>query len=169
MVVALFSTTRLGFAQTEGTNWIKCATSCSAHLNRFRSLELFFRKSCNRSFLVLLSWRVLHSEGAFYWWDRATALLSVRAAYANRRSGGPFFDRSRLFRISYSNVARRTSCRRLDESWRTRSFATEIVVDASSDDNLLLSPALSLVNGVNYEGQELLVPDRTIAAKRSLF
>jgi hypothetical protein len=32
--------------------------------------------------------------------------LAVRMAYANRRSGGPFFERSRLFRISCSICSR---------------------------------------------------------------
>jgi hypothetical protein len=34
--------------------------------------------------------------------EREIALLAVRMAYANLRKGGPFFDRSRLFRISCS-------------------------------------------------------------------
>jgi putative SOS response-associated peptidase YedK len=37
------------------------------------------------------------------------------------------------------------------------------------DDNLVLSPASSLVNSVNNDGPELLVPDRTIPLQRSLF
>src|SRR5215469_11814589 len=42
----------------------------------------------------------------FYCANRAIALLAVCMAYAHRRSGGPFFDRSRLFRISCSICSR---------------------------------------------------------------
>jgi len=37
------------------------------------------------------------------------------------------------------------------------------------DEDLVLSPASSLVNSVKNDGPELLVPDRTIAVQRSLF
>ena len=37
------------------------------------------------------------------------------------------------------------------------------------EDSLVLSPASSLVNNVNNDGLELLVPDRTIRVQRSLF
>ena len=38
----------------------------------------------------------------------AIALLAVRMAYVNRRTGGPFFDRSRLFRSSCTICSRET-------------------------------------------------------------
>jgi putative SOS response-associated peptidase YedK len=37
------------------------------------------------------------------------------------------------------------------------------------DDNLILSPASSLVNSVKNDGPELLIPDRAIPVQRSLF
>jgi putative SOS response-associated peptidase YedK len=48
-------------------------------------------------------------------------------------------------------------------------FRLKSLLVPAPDDDLVLSPASSLVNSVNNDGPELLVPDRTIPAQRSLF
>src|SRR5215472_6609578 len=70
------------------------ATSCRTHLTQFSEVELFVRR------LYRLHLWLSGFSSLFYWANRAVAGLAVRIAHANRRSGRPFFDRSRLFRIS---------------------------------------------------------------------
>ena len=95
-------------------------------------------------------------------------MLAVRVAHANR-SGGPFFERSRLLRICFRTELDETNCGRLEESCVRDPPRLKSQFMPAPDDNRVLSPASSLVNNVNNDGSELLVPDRTIPVQRSLF
>jgi putative SOS response-associated peptidase YedK len=91
-------------------------------------------------------------------WQRTFTIITTRA----NRLIEPIHDRMPLILDE-----------RRAEDWMNPAekdpFRWKSLLVPAPDDDLVLSPASSLVNSVNNDGPELLVADRTIPAQRSLF